>query len=299
MKIFYVAKHGAGGNCDEASITSSLQELGHDVICITEYEATQYPTRITGKKEGILLFHKWIDIEVISQTKIPKVFWYFDLVDFKKDYQLQRSNQRKRWIELATELVDLGFCTDGDWVLQDTTDKLVRLNQGADGKLTGRHKPDGNHRPIMFAGSIEWDRERRRFIEDMYRMYGKQTFHHVTSSYRQELGNIIANSAIVVAPPSPVSDNYWSNRLYIMSGFGGFVLHPYCKTIAEHYLPDSQIVMYTTQKDLHTKIDYYLKHPEERKRVSELALRRTVQEHTYKHRCATLIKTVQERLDVK
>ncbi len=299
MKIIYVAKHGSVGNEDEAAITYALGKLGHKVTCLHEFQPSKHPGLII-RREGILLFHKWLDAELLPQVKIPKVFWYFDRVDFEQPEMGRLTRVRKAWMNLATELVDIGFCTDGDWVNQDTTGKLVRLTQGADERVVGLFKPttEISGPPIMFSGSVGWGgKGRKSFVLEMKEKYG-DNFNHVTSRHGKQLAETIAQSKIVVAPDFPCSDHYWSNRVYTALGFGAFMLHPYCATLRDQYTPD-ELPMYKTREELHELISHWLDKPRWREMIQQRALRTTRKQHLYLHRCEELIKTVQERFDIK
>jgi len=116
----------------------------------------------------------------------------------------------------------------------------------------------------------------------------------------RDLAHIIAGHAIVVAPDGPVTMGYWSDRAYITCGFGGFLVHPLCN-LGFHYHGagrDSlgEAAFYKDREGLHNAIRFYLAHPEDRRLVAERAYLRTTKEHTYLHRCTTLIKRVEERV---
>jgi len=296
VRVLYIAKHNSGYNDDEGAISSALTELGCDVVKIKESRAAEMTRRIFQQRDGILLCHKWLDAELIPQLKIPKVFWYFDLVDFNDPSVAHLTRLRTKWMGLATEIMDLGFCTDGDWVNRDTTGKLVCLRQGADSRVMGNEvkpfiKQDID---ILFAGEGV-GRQRIEFVEEMKKRYGSH-FHQVKTNFREDLRSLIARSKIVVAPDSPITDNYWSNRVYMTLGFGGFMLHPYCAELAKDYEDEKEIIFYKSREQLHEMIAYYLKEPKDRDVIRQAAFVRTQREHTYTHRCRLLMHTIQERL---
>ncbi len=293
MNITYIAKHNSGGNDDEGSICYALTNLGHTVNCVREFEPSKRPGAFTGQKDGIVLFHKWLDVEVLQQIKVPKVFWYFDVIDFKCPSAEPYSRVRRKWMALATELCDLGFLTDGDWVNQDTSGKLHRLTQGADERILGR----GDYpplRPVIFPGQAHIGRDRGTWLHDMKRSLGSQ-FEQINRKYRRELADRIAAARVVVSPDSPVSDHYYSNRVYLSAGFGGCLVHPYCKTLEEQYRDGHEIAMYRDRPQMFELINYYLDHEEEAEAMGDAALRRTEKEHTYTHRCKTLMDIVERR----
>jgi hypothetical protein len=302
MRILYVAKHESGDNDDEGAIYHALTELGHEVDRIREVRGHRAP--MLADRADFVLFHKWEDTPTMRAIKKPKVFWYFDLVRYPDETLAGRNNLRATWMENVTKVVDLGFCTDGDWVNQDTTGKLIRLTQGADTRVAGLGEQhvcplcNGSWSagtPVCFTGTRTGGRQRSSCVADLEARYGER-FKIITGVHGRQLANLIRNAQIMVAPDGPATDHYWSNRVYLTLGFGGFLLHPYCQTLTEQYTDGKEIILYRGRQDLFDKIDHYLTRPEEREWIRAAALKRTLAEHTYTHRCRTLIETVQRRL---
>lgn len=302
MRIAYVAKHDSGSNDDEGAVAHGLASLGHEVLKIQERAGA----RALMHRPDFLLFHKWRNAEAVRRFRCPKVFWYFDLVSSGGDPTMaERDKDRQAWMAEMTPTVDIGFCTDGDWVNADKTGKLVRLVQGADARITGRRRksqvcPTCNEAwqgvDLLFTGTRRGGQLRESFMIEMTAAYGPSFTWLESGTYREALADLIANSKIVLAPDGPMTDNYWSNRVYIVQGFGGFLMHPWCETLAPQYAEDREIVYYRSREELHDKIAYYLVRPKDREAMQQAALERTLAEHTYTHRCAELVKTVKERL---
>lgn len=295
MKIIYIGKHASGGNDDEGAIAHSLRELGHEVVEIKERKAH---LKINRHEGDFILFHKWEDTEALSQYTAPKVCWYFDLVDWPDTTLRARCRQRIEWMKRTLPLTNLMFCTDGDWVERNKAqygEKIIRLSQGADERFMGMGTldPSSDIVPILFTGHPKGGRARLNHVRDLQLRYGKR-FQVVNGVHRHELRDLFARTRVVIAPDSPVTDLYWSNRVYLTLGFGGFLLHPYCSLLAEHYRDGEEIVFYRTRKELEEKIDYYLRHPAERFSIQAAGFRRTQLEHTYRHRVADLLRTVEE-----
>ncbi len=53
-----------------------------------------------------------------------------------------------------------------------------------------------------------------------------------------------------------------------------------------------QIVIYRNEKELMALADYYLKHDEEREEISAEGMKKVLNEHTYRHRAESMIKTL-------
>lgn len=295
MKIVYVAKHGQLDNDDEGSIADALTSLGHEVICIQEHNGSQ---ALQYKDADFLLFHKWDDIGVLSQLAIPAVFWYFDLVEF--DETPLRSANRVQWMRYVMPYVKLGFCTDGDWTKKHP-EKLRLLRQGADQRLRTKVSFSPGGEGILFAGSRNGGDTRESFVDQIQRRYaGKFTWLKTGRGalHGPRLIKAIDRHAIVVAPDSPVTDSYYSNRVYVMLGLGAFLLHPYSADLAKEYVDGEDLIFYRDRDDLHEKIKQWSTLGMARKRfiIQANAFQRTHQFYTYCNRVQQLLAIVQEKV---
>lgn len=304
MRIAYIAKHNSGGNDDEGAISYALGQLGHSV---TELQEGTFIRDYRGI--DLILFHAWSVPSMIKTVRIPKVFWYFDMINPTGDSTANRSLIRKVWMNRTIPLVDLGFCTDGDWVNHYNPickSKLVWLPQGADERIVGTVPPTHcgtfpNPDLLLTAIMRGGGEPRINFVRWCRAMYRTKLHHIQRGTYREELKQLTANSKVVLAPDAPASNNYWSNRVYNAAGFGACILHPYCSKLAEHYIHDKEIVYYTDRRNLQSKIEYLLSpdNTDYRQELGANALARTMSEHLYRHRCITLLQTVSERLGVR
>lgn len=82
-----------------------------------------------------------------------------------------------------------------------------------------------------------------------------------------------------------------SGRTFEIAGCGGFQLidqeRPNYK---KHFEENKEIVSFSDLEDFKKKVDYYLAHDEERKKIGEAAQKRAYAEHTYKNRIEFLLK---------
>lgn len=296
MKILYIGNHEQKtGNDDEGAITYALNQLGHDVQRLRETNARQFE-KVEDRE--LVLFHKWDNIAVLQRMRalgLKCIFWYFDLVEWPDETLKKRNANRRDWMTRTIPNVDLGFCTDGDWVNKDTSGKLIRLTQGADSRIMGLGNPAHSTPALLFTGTPNGGVQRQSFVDEMQINY-RQTFNCTQNVHREELRNLIAASKICLAPDSPVTDHYWSNRVYNTLGFAGFLLHPYCSTLAEQYTDGDEIIYYNNRDELHKAINYYYHHQEDAKRIAQKGFYKTANEHTYIHRCNQLMATIQQRL---
>jgi len=80
-----------------------------------------------------------------------------------------------------------------------------------------------------------------------------------------------------------------NERLFKIPACKGFQITDYVSCIGEYFNPD-EIVYTGTKKEWFEKIDYYMKHPEERKKIAEKGYKRVMKEHTYHNRARQIIK---------
>lgn len=293
MKIVYIANHHQRSSTDdEGAITHALRVLGHEVLCYEE----RHPQKAV-KERGVdfVLFHHWkTAYAYVHLFNAPKVMWYFDLVDAKDPSVAVRSGRRIKAITSTMQSVQAAFFTDGDWVADDTTKKAFHLSQGADERIVGRGTYSPGVPPLLFTGMRRGNGSGRvAFVEEMSARYGDK-FLHLTQHYREELRDYIASTEITVCPSSPVTDRYWSNRVYNAAGFGGCILHPYSTGLAEHF-EEYEVATYRNAQEMHVMIDFLLKNQSNRELLSENALARVQEQHLYRHRVEKMLFILKEQ----
>ncbi len=73
-------------------------------------------------------------------------------------------------------------------------------------------------------------------------------------------------------------------RAFDIMGSGGFLLSNYQADFLDLFVPGEDFVYYKSKGDLLQKVDYYLKHDEERKAIARNGHDKIVAKHTYRHR---------------
>lgn len=327
MKIMFVARHGPRDNADEDAIAHALRALGHEVECRDERDNPPRVVDVLRSGPAFLLTNKWDDLATLSLLPCPKVFWFFDLIK-SDDWELTaRSAERERWVREMTEACQLGFLTDGDWVAADTTGKLNWLMQGADERVIGpwgvkttneTMYPGETRKPspetwgrnwtgdILFTGSTIHGGVRQSFVEEMAATYGDRflAFGHKARDrvHGRRLAELIAAAKVVVAPDGPVTHQYWSNRAYLTMGFGGLLLHPWCEGLKRQgYEQGRHLFYYRDRPHLHALLRDLLEDDGGvgRRLVATTGFKFTRDQHTYRHRCADLVRTVKAKLRLK
>jgi hypothetical protein len=297
VKILYVGRFGqTRSNQDEEAVAHALTQLGHDVMCADEGKV---PTAgVPGTQ--LILFNKWTGLRKFKRgAGCPAVFWYWDLVWHPDPTLRGRCETRMSWFRDVLPHADLGFCTDGDWVNEDATGKLLWLPQGADGRVVGRGTRRDRAKPLLFTGEVKNSGQgRQAWYNKLVDRFGPQLTHYRNGVHGREMADAIASHHITLAPAQPVTDSYWSNRIWNALGFGAFLLHPYCARLADMYQDGHDLVFYHDVEDMFAMIDKYIHEVDDRHSVAENGLNRTLAEHTYRHRCMELLATIKNRFGV-
>lgn len=286
MKIVYFANFGNKGSDDtESHIAHSLSKLGHQVFKIPESSPEFIP-----KGADLFLFHKggpFIN-EALRKVDCPKVFWYFDKV----------WNDRPAWFDRILPQVDLGFLTDGDYLEASQNDKLVLLRQGIGGSVQSFGMPIGKRYEgkIAFTGSNYKGRE--EFINLLQKEFGND-FKIYNDAFNRDLFDLCAAIPILVAPPFPSTDRYWSSRIYMVLGSGGFLVHPILQGLVDDGLESGvHYAGYSTPAEMVAAIRYYLIHPKEREKIMKTGYTYVTSNLTYTNRCQKLLEVIHQRLSI-
>lgn len=219
-------------------------------------------------------------------TKV--VCWTFDPV------RAAWSPHRHQWATFIYPFCDLFLSTDAGTSGEKGLGGAKLLRQGYPGPYScppERGKRVGDF-PACHLGSIYG--ERRPWMEKMTQAI--PGFTSFNACRGDELFDLMASVKIVCGPHWPAFPGYWSNRIYVVTGYGGLFACPAVEGMheegwqpGEHYLhlPSNTTGMIQTLND-------YLwgwSHPrmeEIRRNGRDLVLSR----HTYSHRARDLITMV-------
>lgn len=79
-------------------------------------------------------------------------------------------------------------------------------------------------------------------------------------------------------------------RAFDIMGAGGFLITNYQADFLEYFVPDEDFIYYDSKNDLMDKIDYYLKHDDERIQIASNGLQKIREKHTYLHRVDEMLE---------
>ncbi|AYO29931.1 hypothetical protein D2962_04315 [Biomaibacter acetigenes] len=86
-----------------------------------------------------------------------------------------------------------------------------------------------------------------------------------------------------------------NNRTFDISAAGGFQIVDYREDLERFYKIGEEVVVYDGIDDLINKIQYYLKHDDERTKIAEKAYQRTLKEHLFTNRLGKMLEIVSKK----
>jgi len=291
----------------------SLEALGHTVVKFQEGRGTTMGKVLREAATSDLFVwvhtHGWhtpgqerIDIlQELKDSNVPTMTYHLDLW-----FGLKRQND----LENDPFYKNIGhfFATDklmADWFNENTAVRGHFLPAAVFGPECYVHPDyDGTFDyDVIFVGSKGYHPEypyRPQLVNFLRDTYGDK-FLHVggdgdTGVIRgDDLNRIYARSKIAIGDTLNVNFNYpyySSDRLFESTGRGGFTIYPNILGLDAFFEDKNEIIFYEHGNlvDLKTKIDYYLEHDEERESIRVAGHKRAKNEHTYKHRWATILK---------
>ncbi len=87
-----------------------------------------------------------------------------------------------------------------------------------------------------------------------------------------------------------LSQDQIKGRNFEIPGTRSFLLTNSADNLEDYYIPNKEIVVFTTIPDLLEKINYYLNHDDERIAIAKAAYTRTLRDHTYEKRFNALFR---------
>lgn len=243
-KILYIGKFGE--NNTETHIADALDDLGNNVTRFSINKDIHAAIKSSEDYDFALfakLPHEWRNF--LNKCKCKTICWTFDLYPFLF-----------RTLEDVSLKADIVISTGG---VPDT--EIVR--QG----IPKSHKiniPRNYQYDVAFVGSIYSDERAwlHNYLKELYgdryiRIGGKNEIRGI------ELNTFLSTVKIVVGDSEP-KDNYWSNRIYEITGRAGFLIHPEVKG-----LEYPATFKRGDQRDLRETIEYYLENETEREQLRE------------------------------
>lgn len=287
MKILYLANfENTGSDRTEKHIKHAFEELGHEVIPIDEKDNTKI---LDYQDVDLFLFHKAgvgknIDLGTFAKilcNMIPtKVGWYFDKIEGK----------RSNFVETCAMYCDHLFLTDDTWRRRRKYKNVHCLKQGIgdEDKVVGKKRKEYEC-DIAFVGSIYGERE--KWARQLKSVYGDKIkfFNNV---FNEDLYDLCASAKIILAPKYPSNEFYWSSRIYMILGSGGFLVHPDLYGLKNEFEEGKHFAGYRSSEEMILTIEYFLKNEKERKQIQKQGHEQCLKVATYKKRVEQMLNTI-------
>lgn len=285
MNILYVAKFRPFYSTANY-VTSAFHALGHKVIrhSVHKYlSATQYRQQnihlvLLSKPvaRGTHQFIQWA-----KARNIPTATWWWDLY-----FRIRRP--------LPYYQTDHVFTTDGGNRphFSKFHIKPITLRQGVDAVDATFLPPVNPIYDVGFVGNwgVGYHPTRNRLVKHLAKKYCNR-FIAIRNTRGKSLNRALATVKVIVGDSFP-SHNYWSNRIYEITGRGGFFMHPITEGLDTEYIPFQEYVPYQREdyQNLFDMIDYYIENDKEREQIRLDGQLRTAANYTYSHRCQKLLE---------
>ena len=312
LSILYLGNFDVSSTT-ETYVTKSLEALGHTVHRLSYKLATL--DRVTPKLEGVdvlLLAKRSVpclkDVIPLAKEKgITVVTWVWDLFYgfgrkppqhcFDSDLFLSSDGGHIEELGPTHKVLRQGIYGPEALMRYEGEEYVVTLPYDPNLKPYTNYKHD-----VAFVGSL-YNSDRRALVSWLQSTYGDRFIHH-TKRRGLNLNTSLSEVKVVVGDSFP-SANYWSNRIYEITGRGGFLLHPHTKgldseyTEGEHYIGYSRLKgnkneRRTLQRQLKTLIDQWVDDNEKREAVRIQGFLHTSQNYTYEIRCRELVDTIHQ-----
>lgn len=279
-KLIYYGKFGP--NNTETHIADALEDLGTNILRIPlgqDLFAWIQPGDV------VLLGKHLPDIASLRKYGAHTVCWVFDLY-FNLPFPFVRSPEEPQFdadIVITTE-------ESPEWAIEHYC-----IRQGIPKHHYYCVEPDYKY-DVAFVGSSSY-KARINLINHLEMMH-KDRFIHVGEQleYRgHDLNRFLATVKIVVGDSVPYP-SYWSNRVYEITGRGGFLIHPEVQGLHDEF-PDLPTFPYGDYETLDRMITFYLDNTKLRHEIRMDNFTRCG-EFTYHHRAQQFIDLVSKRFNV-
>lgn len=320
MRVLYYYNFIDAWDC-ECYIVRALERAGCEVISVDHPPRTSdnLSAAISRHQPDLLLFAKagwqcsseaggWLGFsEIIERHRRAGNFgiaacWSFDL--------LSREFNRFRWTwaNRMTELMDLFFTSDG-WTAPhlplDRTGhfKVVVLRQAIGDDVRPGVPRDHWKCDVLFAGGryrnrLDWAISLAQWCEAR-----GLVFRHVRRGvHGGDLCDLFASAKVVVGPHFPSQPGYWSNRLYVTTGYGGCLVTPEIPGMREEgWIPDVHYAKCAPGDgdESFRRIEEIINDPVAEADIANAGERFCLENHTYDHRVRLLLDRVQQELDYR
>jgi hypothetical protein len=297
MRFVYVG--GFARDWDtESLIADALVRAGHvvhrvDMLSTGYSDVRRTVRRLLNEAPGVFLFGKCrfrsersdgnlidVSVRLINDARAfdaPVACWVFDLMAPEFD------RGRFAWTHEVAAACDVFFMTDG-YTARRVPNAVV-LRQGFPGPTNELRRGMARRQfrcNVAFIGSAYGPR--KRWLSDLHAACGQ------VKNYESVRGDLLfdvcRSARIVIGPFWPTFSSYWSNRIYVVTGYGGCFATPTIEGMAAegwepfvNYLPCASLADLQAHREL----------PDvELRRIADAGQAHTFANFTYDARVKTL-----------
>ena len=299
MRVFIIAKSKRHTRI-YYYFKKAFQRLGHRVYWIKylklksylgERAATAFVDKLMSiSKPDLLFFHaRDISLELLRRAKrrMPVVMYYDDCI--------KGSTRSFEEVIQQGQHVDIMYLTNRGEV-------SVYQKRGVNASfITGGCDPDAHrivknpdkfyHSDVAFIGKPNTP-ERAAFMQEIARRFdlklwgaGWEKFGlkaAAKDAYASDYRNICAGAKIILGwNIDPTVDLYFSNRTWYTLGCGGFLLTVYSPSMEELFGRGVHLDWFESTQECCDKIEYYLQHPVERRKIARTGYELAHREYSY------------------
>lgn len=282
-------------------VAMALERLGHQVKIV---EHANLDFDILRASDLVLAFGTLLYPSNVGQAKLISrnitahtkfALWYFDACNPAWRHSVRKAQAMRA---VAPHLDHL-FMTDHSYPWGQHVKRFTWLMQGVDANEYNHDTANHEQRryDVIFTGTkMACFSEREAMLRQISKMaslrwVGANAQQHIWGA---DLFRVyqIARVAFVPPPASTVNNRYWSNRLYLAAGTGTPCLVGYTPGIEDHYEDGKEVVCFRNDLEMKTSLLALLGDADLRKRIGDAGRARTLKDHTYDCRAATLLREV-------
>ena len=273
-------------------LDAQIEELDPDVVYVQDVTYVERLRPRAREASG-----RYFVAQVGSQPPSLEVLRRYDLVTTLVPPLVERL----RALGLDAEYLSAAF------------DQAVLARLEAEGVTAG----PGAERPhpVSFVGSVHPDRVHRRGVQLLERLCSEVALEvwgpidarltrsspirsrHRGQAWGLDMYRVLAQSRIAVNRHGDFAGGYAANmRMFEATGVGALLVTESATNLPDFFEPGREVVAYDGADDLVTKIRHFLEHEDERRRIAAAGQRRTLVEHTYRHRIRQLAGMLEARL---
>lgn len=316
MKILFIGNHSVDFST-ETHHRKTFEKLGHTVIQIQENKCSMAEILLHLNDDVDMLYwthtHSW---RIGTDDEVKRMFEYAKSIGVPTvGYHLDLWLGLEREKDLHNDSywgIEHFFTVDklmADYLNENTNTKGYYLPAGVFEDECYMAEPDTKRfpHPIIFTGSKGYHSEypyRPQLIDWLHKTYGNAFAHYggggKPSLRGHDLNVLYASAKIVIGDTLCKNFDYpyyFSDRLFEVTGRGGFMIFPKIKGV-EFMFDVDELALYNYGEfdKLEKDINHFLVNEEKREAMRLAAHNRTKSTHTYTHRLSHVIETIQKEI---